>query len=990
MRNRTYQFLLASALTLGIAFACQAAVYQESGGQVVVEAVHFDYRNFEFTDAAIPHHFHIVPDEDNVTSAEHPWGDAGVNVIANSRTGRYVQIVPDIGQNKGNCPTCPNENVGFPPYVEYKVNITTLGQYQLYLRQVGFDGGSDSFFGQILEFAPPGPGPNFYRYAPNPDSGDFAALRNIPSDVNTENQGWSGYAAPAPRVDGGDNMTEVPAVYNITTPGLYTIRLSQREDGAAVDAIILQLASLTAPTNSPAPIESAISTVNPPYGRAVDPTPGQQQVPPDNNIGCQLVNGPTKNVATNTIRLIVDGATVSPSITQTSSVTYVSYSPSPLLTSGKAINWSVIFSDNGTPATSYTNTFPFSVLPYSPIPTNFLVAPGLVDTTKPGFLLHPYQTDATSNPNAAQPNTLAWTEDQLRGLHGPNVADLSGADANGFYAETNVVNYDLAATPSIAGTIAADNFDGDLPFPGIPGPTAPDTGNSTEEILTWLDLKAGVYRMVVNSDDGFKVSVASDPRDTAGLVVGSFDGGRGFADSLFIFVVPQDGFYPFRLLWENGNGDFTVAGNAGSLEWFTQNVFGRKALVNSNTNGTLATKAYRSGPSYPYVSRFLNSLFGFTIDYKDNGGIVLNKDTFQVTLDGSPITTSIGKTNGVTTINYAPVSVLASNSTHTIGLAFNDSGAPAKTYTRSIDFTVQPYVTLPPSYAAGTPDTTKPGFTLHVWRIDAQDATGAEIIVDPNDTVAHAELELAGMVTNTATGRPYTNSAIANPADGSFTYLEPAVINYSRDLTTPPAGALGFGDFQPDVQMPGIMGTTDLETANAAMEILTYVTLPAGLVRMGVNSDDGFRLSPATSVSDSRNALTLGIFDAGRGATDSIFDFYVAQAGTYPMRLVWDNGGGDCNVEWFSVLADGTKVLINDSTNTAFKAYRAAATAQLPPQITSATISTGTITIQWSNGGTLESTTSLSTTPINWTPTGNSSGTFSEAATGTKFYRVKK
>jgi len=32
----------------------------------------------------------------------------------------------------------------------------------------------------------------------------------------------------------------------------------------------------------------------------------------------------------------------------------------------------------------------------------------------------------------------------------------------------------------------------------------------------------------------------------------------------------------------------------------------------------------------------------------------------------------------------------------------------------------------------------------------------------------------------------------------------------------------------------------------------------------------------------------------------------------------------------------------------------------------------------------------LSTTPINWTPTGNSSGTFSEAATGTKFYRVKK
>src|SRR5437588_8131825 len=199
MRSPVFKFLLVSTVNLGLsAFCARAAVYQEVAGQVVVEAVHFDYRNFEFTDAAIPHHFHIVPDENGVTSATHPWGDTGINPndpngmnqIANSRSGHYVQIVPDNGQNKGNCPTCPNENVGFPPYVEYKVNITTLGQYQLYLRQVGFDGGSDSFFVQILEFAPPGPGPNFYRYAPNPDSGDFAALRNIPSDVNTENQGW--------------------------------------------------------------------------------------------------------------------------------------------------------------------------------------------------------------------------------------------------------------------------------------------------------------------------------------------------------------------------------------------------------------------------------------------------------------------------------------------------------------------------------------------------------------------------------------------------------------------------------------------------------------------------------------------------------------------------------------------------------------------------------------------------------------------------------
>src|SRR5207249_11067930 len=141
-----------------------------------------------------------------------------------------------------------------------------------------------------------------------------------------------------------------------------------------------------------------------------------------------------------------------------------------------------------------------------------------------------------------QPNTLAWTEDQLAGLHGPNIADLSGADPNGNYIVDSVINFDIASTAS------ADNFVDDAPFPGFPGTTG-STDNSTEEILTWLDLKAGVYRMTVNSDDGFKVSVANDPHDKAGLVLGSFDGGRGFGDSLFIFIVQTDGIYPFRLLW---------------------------------------------------------------------------------------------------------------------------------------------------------------------------------------------------------------------------------------------------------------------------------------------------------------------------------------------------------------------------------------------------------------------------------------------------------
>ena len=980
MRNRMYRFFLTTALGLGVSFVCgKAAVYQEVGGQVVVEAVHFDYRNFEFTDAAIPHHFHIVPDEDNVTSATHPWGDTGnnpndpnlLNQIANSRSGHYAQIVPDNGQNKGNCTTCPNENVGFPPYAEYKVNITTTGTYQLYLRQVGWDGSSDSFFAQILEFAPPGPGPNFYRYAPDPDSGDFALLQNsVPGSINANDPtnviGWNGFAAPAPRVDGGGG--EVKALYNITTPGLYTVRLSQREDGAAVDAFILQLASLSVPTN-PGPAESLISAVNPPYVRAVDPTPGQQQVPPDNNIGCQIVNGPLKNVATNTIRLVVDGATVSPSITQTGSVTYVSYSPSPLLTSGKAINWSVSFSDNGVPPTSYTNSFPFTVLPYSPIPTNFALAASQIDLTKPGFRVKPYQT-AAANPIG---NSLAWTEEQLDGLHGPNIADTTGTDASGYLDFTNLIDFDINAD----GTIVVANFGPDSLFPGQTAAGAYDS--SALEVLTYLQLAPGVYRMVVNSDDGFRVSSAQDPKDRAGVVLGEFDdpAGRGIADSLFIFVVEKDGYYPFRLIWENGAG-------GASLEWFTQNVFGRKALVNSSTNGTLAVKAYRSGPSFPYISRFVSSPTGFAIDYNDNGGIVVNPTSFQVTLDTSPVTTTAGKTNGVTTINYTASSLLASNSTHNIGLTFNDSATPPKTYTRSLAFTVVPYATVPPSFAVGAADTTKPGFLVHPYQTDGStDPNG----VQPN-TLAWTEDQLKGL--------HGPNVADLSGADTNGNYVETNVINYDLAASPSIAGTIAADNFDSDLPFPGLPGATVGDVGDETAEILTWLVLKAGLNQMGVNSDDGFKVTVGPNLSNP-TALVLGSFDGGRGFADTLFLFYVQQDGTYPFRLLWENGNGSftsgnaASVEWFTVLADGTKVLVNSATNTsAIKAYRAAAAAQPAPQITSATISGGNINIVWSNGGTLESTTSLSTSPINWTTTGNSSGTFSESATGTKFYRVKR
>ena len=132
------------------------------------------------------------------------------------------------------------------------------------------------------------------------------------------------------------------------------------------------------------------------------------------------------------------------------------------------------------------------------------------------------------------------------------------------------------------------------------------------------------------------------------------------------------------------------------------------------------------------------------------------------------------------------------------------------------------------------------------------------------------------------------------------------------------------GNFTPDDQMPGLDPAATF-TDNTAAEVLAYLDLPAGTTTMGVNSDDGFRVTIGGGApQDKFNGVNVGQFDGGRGAADTLFTFSVTQAGIYAARMIWENGGGDANVEWFTVSSDGTtKVLVNDTANGGIKAYRA-------------------------------------------------------------------
>jgi hypothetical protein len=224
---------------------------------------------------------------------------------------------------------------------------------------------------------------------------------------------------------------------------------------------------------------------------------------------------------------------------------------------------------------------------------------------------------------------------------------------------------------------------------------------------------------------------------------------------------------------------------------------------------------------------------------------------------------------------------------------------------------------IPTAYVlpSSSADATKPGF---IWRISQVDSVGTYA----QNSNARTEAQLAGLLGPNLADPTVAGVALApanapNPASAPLDFEIPTVINLDKV-----AGS--HGNFTPDDQMPGAPGTNG-GTDNQAAEILTWLDLPVGDISMGVNSDDGFRMTIGGATPNDHFAVNVGEFDGGRGAADTIFKFHIAQAGLYAARVIWENGGGDANIEWFSVQPDGTDILIND-TNTpgAIKAYRAA------------------------------------------------------------------
>ena len=219
-----------------------------------------------------------------------------------------------------------------------------------------------------------------------------------------------------------------------------------------------------------------------------------------------------------------------------------------------------------------------------------------VDTNKRGFVFRVWQNELTDHGNqtSAVKDILAAAPQDIDGstLENDAYLDEAGPASGSGKLVGHLAEYEIPTVINLNGQVIDGmengNFLPDDQMPGIPGNWGSYDGIAGE-IITFIDFPEGMLTMGVNSDDGFELSIGhiNDPR---AMVAGSFNGGRGAADTTFEMDVRTAGIYPVRIVY------FSQGGGA-NIELFTVNEAEEKVLVNAN-GGLMA---YRSGEVPDYV-----------------------------------------------------------------------------------------------------------------------------------------------------------------------------------------------------------------------------------------------------------------------------------------------------------------------------------------------------------------------------------------------------
>lgn len=526
-----------------------------------------------------------------------------------------------------------------------------------------------------------------------------------------------------------------------------------------------------------------------------------------------------------------------------------------------------------------------------------------------------------------RPNYTSDREEHLAGLltdadgnpleNFVDYGDEYTPDAEGYIDIEEVINFDQANdgadTPEPQGVFRDGGTNADIPatnvadgfIPGIPGTREGDKDDQiTAEILTIVEIpEAGLYKFAFNSDDGFRTTAGQTGDILKAIELGVDSRGRGATTTFYDVYFEEAGFYKLRSLWYEGVG-------GANLEWWTAEADGTPiALLNDDANGGL--NCYRDNiPEDPAsvvwfdpirrgATQTMPNVLPMTLGVRPttvsitavirNGATDLDADSVSLTLNGGAITPEIDTSDDDTTITYTSESIYAAGSTNVVVLDFTHDGGTMES--RSWTFVVTDYSTL--DCATGVV-------------MDSGSERGINYFVHHN--------QQTGGVGNVQQTEDRLASDVENQADPARGYVE--VVNFQQDGDQ--HGRFNDGNGFPEDLIPGLDAG---DQNNIAAEFTAYLEFPeAGYYRMGVNSDDGFKVSLGGPGDRGPVDNALGNYNQGRGTGETPFGFAVPVAGLYPIRLIWWEGSGGADCEWYSIAPDGTRTLINAEGG--LKAYR--------------------------------------------------------------------
>ncbi len=295
----------------------------------------------------------------------------------------------------------------------------------------------------------------------------------------------------------------------------------------------------------------------------------------------------------------------------------------------------------------------------------------------------------------------------------------------------------------------------------------------------------------------------------------------------------------------------------------------------------------------------------------------VNSSTVKLSVNGSPVTAQITTTPDGATVDYTFPSLPPKDVVQSARIIFSDNEGVAQTNDWSFTIT---YIQLDPFTRLGGPGPVR-GIVTRV--VQGQDAG--------QNSLDYAESQLSA------------DSTITKLYDLTVTS---DVINFSQNVIN---GGATDGYFDGDLPIPG--QTLDNGDDNFAMEAKAFLDLPAGVIRFGVRSDDGYKLASALNP----NASTTPLAFHNGGPADETFDVVVPQAGVYAFRFVWYEHTGAAHVEWFTVdRTTGDRTLVNAAGGIA--SYTSAATVpvllgseslagQFQPVLESVDVAAKTITV---------------------------------------------